>query len=41
MAGVRKATQEELRALSWLPDDVADAVYDKIHRPSPRSPARL
>jgi len=40
VAGVRKATQEELRALSWLPDDVADAVYDKVHRPARRSGAR-
>lgn len=28
---VRRATQEELRALSWLPDTVADAVWDAIH----------
>jgi excinuclease ABC subunit C len=28
---VRRASREELRALSWLPDDVADAVYDKVH----------
>ncbi len=38
---VRRATREELRALSWLPDSVADAVYDKIHRPAPRARARL
>jgi excinuclease ABC subunit C len=38
---VKRASREDLRALSWLPDDVADAVYDKIHRPSPRAPARL
>ncbi|MGI9624264.1 MAG: excinuclease ABC subunit UvrC [Acidimicrobiales bacterium] len=32
MGGVRKvqqATVEELRSLSWLPDEVADAVYEK------------
>jgi excinuclease ABC subunit C len=37
---VKRASREELRALSWLPDDVADAVYDKVHGPSPRAPAR-
>jgi excinuclease ABC subunit C len=38
---VKRASREELRALSWLPDDVADAVYDTIHRPSGRTPSRL
>jgi excinuclease ABC subunit C len=38
---VKRATREELRALSWLPDSVADAVYDKIHRPAPRARTRL
>ncbi len=28
---VRRATLESLRALSWLPDSVAEAVYDKTH----------
>jgi excinuclease ABC subunit C len=28
---VKAADRESLRALSWLPDAVADAVYDKIH----------
>ena len=28
---VRKATLEELKALSWLPDAVAQAVYAKVH----------
>ena len=35
MGGVRavqNATREELGALSFLPDAVADAVYDKLHR---------
>ena len=29
---VKRASRDDLRALSWLPDDVADAVYDKLHR---------
>jgi excinuclease ABC subunit C len=29
---VKRATLEELQALSWLPDAVALAVHDKIHR---------
>jgi excinuclease ABC subunit C len=29
---VRRATLEELKALSWLPDPVAEAVYGKIHK---------
>jgi excinuclease ABC subunit C len=37
---VRRASREDLRALSWLPDEVADAVYDKIHRPAGRAHAR-
>ena len=28
---VKQASLEELRALSWLPDSVADAVYEKVH----------
>jgi excinuclease ABC subunit C len=28
---VRRATLEELRQLSWLPDSVAEAVYAKVH----------
>jgi excinuclease ABC subunit C len=31
VAGVKRASLEELQALSWLPDDVAAAVYDKVH----------
>jgi excinuclease ABC subunit C len=38
---VKRASREDLRALSWLPDDVADAVYDKIHRPPGRAGTRL
>jgi excinuclease ABC subunit C len=28
---VKQATVDQLRALSWLPDDVADAVHAKLH----------
>ncbi|MDY7101851.1 MAG: excinuclease ABC subunit UvrC [Actinomycetota bacterium] len=35
MTAVRQASLEELQALSWLPDAVAEAVHDKIHRPQP------
>jgi excinuclease ABC subunit C len=31
VAAVKQASVDELRALSWLPDPVADAVYRKIH----------
>ena len=31
---VKRASLEELQALPWLPDAVAQAVHDKIHRPS-------
>ncbi|MBW3615551.1 MAG: excinuclease ABC subunit UvrC [Actinobacteria bacterium] len=34
MAAVRAAALEDLRALSWLPDQVADAVHAKLHTPS-------
>ena len=39
MGGVGKvkvAPLEELKALTWLPDTVAVAVYDKIHGPAGR-----
>jgi len=29
---VQKASLEDLRALSWLPDEVAEAVYAKVHK---------
>jgi excinuclease ABC subunit C len=29
---VRRATLEQLKALTWLPDPVAEAVYGKIHK---------
>jgi excinuclease ABC subunit C len=31
VAGVKKASLDDLRALSWLPDAVALAVYAKVH----------
>ena len=31
---IQQASRDELRALTWLPDAVADAVYDKVHRGS-------
>jgi excinuclease ABC subunit C len=33
VGGVTRASLEDLRALSWLPDAVADAVYAKVHDP--------
>ena len=36
VTAVKKATIEELQALTWLPDSVAQAVWDKIHTPSRR-----
>jgi hypothetical protein len=34
VTAVKKATLEQLQAISWLPDSVAQAVYDKIHTPA-------
>ena len=31
VAGVKQASLDDLRALPWLPDTVATAVYAKIH----------
>jgi excinuclease ABC subunit C len=31
MSGVRQATKVELRAITWLPETVADAVFDQLH----------
>ena len=40
VTGVKQATLEELQALSWLPDAVASAVYQKIHAPpTPKRPS--
>lgn len=36
VAKVRRASIEELLALSWLPDDVGRAVWDAVHRTKPR-----
>ncbi|MGH9084241.1 MAG: excinuclease ABC subunit UvrC, partial [Acidimicrobiales bacterium] len=33
VTAVKQATLEELQALPWLPDAVAHAVHDKVHRP--------
>ena len=33
VGAVKKAPLEQLRALSWLPDAVAEAVHDKVHKP--------
>lgn len=33
---VKAATIEELKALSWLPDAVADDLWDHLHKPSAR-----
>ena len=33
--GVKRATLEELRALPWLPNQTADAVYEAVHGPAP------
>jgi excinuclease ABC subunit C len=40
VAKVKRAELDELRALPWLPDEVAQAVHDKIHKPAPRKTAR-
>ena len=40
MAGVKAASLERLEGLSWLPDEVAQAVYAKLHGSgsAPRQP---
>jgi excinuclease ABC subunit C len=37
MAAVKKAPLDELKALPWLPDTVAEAVYAKVHGPPARN----
>lgn len=37
VGGVTRASLADLRALSWLPDVVADAVYAKVHDPGGES----
>ena len=34
VSNIRSASLEELRALSWLPDDVAQNIYDSLRAPS-------
>lgn len=34
--GVKQADLDTLRALPWLPDKVAEAVFDRLHRPARR-----
>jgi excinuclease ABC subunit C len=34
VGAVKKASLEQLSSLAWLPDSVAQAVYDKIHSPA-------
>jgi excinuclease ABC subunit C len=36
VAGVKRASLDDLRALPWLPDAVAEAVHEKIHGPGGR-----
>lgn len=33
IAGVKRASLDELKALSWLPDTVAEAIWNKAHQP--------
>jgi excinuclease ABC subunit C len=40
VGGVKAASLEDLKALSWLPDAVATAVYEKVHGPAARAGAR-
>ena len=35
IAKLKKATAEELRAFSWLPESVADGVWTAIHGTAP------
>ena len=37
LRGLRGASVEDLRALPWLPDTVAAAVYAHLHVPPPRA----
>ena len=39
VTAVKKAGLDDLKALSFLPDSVATAVYDRFHKPAPRRPA--
>ena len=33
LRGVRAASLEELQAFSWLPDNVAENIWNQLHRP--------
>ncbi|HEY8060769.1 MAG TPA: excinuclease ABC subunit UvrC [Acidimicrobiales bacterium] len=37
VTAVKRAELGQLQSLAWLPDTVAQAVYDKIHKPAPRT----
>jgi excinuclease ABC subunit C len=37
VTAVKRAELSELQSLSWLPDDVAQAIYDKVHKPAGRA----
>ncbi|MBK5222382.1 MAG: excinuclease ABC subunit UvrC [Acidimicrobiia bacterium] len=37
VTAVKKAPVESLKALSWLPDAVAEAIYEKVHGPPERA----
>jgi len=39
VTAVKKASLEDLKALSFLPDAVATAVHDRFHKPAPRRPS--
>ncbi|MDA8392502.1 MAG: excinuclease ABC subunit UvrC [Actinomycetota bacterium] len=39
LKGLQAATVEDLQALSWLPDDVGRAVWQKLHAPAVRGAA--
>jgi excinuclease ABC subunit C len=36
VSAVKRASLEELQALPWLPDSVAQSIHDKIHTPQRR-----
>jgi excinuclease ABC subunit C len=36
---IKRATLEELKALAWLPDQVATAIYEQLHAPPAKGAA--
>jgi excinuclease ABC subunit C len=38
---VREATLEQLKSLTWLPDDVAERLFEALHRPTGRGASSL